>query len=162
MITLRDLNESYMNIMTILDNPEADQEALIAALNEINETADEKIVNIIKVIKEYEDRNKAIKEEKARLGQLETINKNAIERLKDYAKQSMLLRNQKKIVSDLYTITLANNQPKVNVLDETKIPLDFFEEVREMKLDKKALKEYLKNNECDYAYLESKQSLRIK
>ncbi len=31
MITLRDLNESYMNIMTILDNPEADQEALIAA-----------------------------------------------------------------------------------------------------------------------------------
>lgn len=162
MITLRDLNESYMNIMTILDNPEVDQEALIAALNEINETADEKIVNIIKVIKEYEDRNKAIKEEKARLGQLETINKNAIERLKDYAKQSMLLRNQKKIVSDLYTITLANNQPKVNVLDETKIPLDFFEEVREMKLDKKALKEYLKNNTVDYAYLESKQSLRIK
>lgn len=162
MITLRDLNESYMNIMTILDNPEADQEALIAALNEINETADEKIVNIIKVIKEYEDRNKAIKEEKARLGQLETINKNAIERLKDYAKQSMLLRNQKKIVSDLYTITLANNQPKVNVLDETKIPLNFFEEVREMKLDKKALKEYLKNNTVDYAYLESKQSLRIK
>ena len=63
MITLRDLNESYMNIMTILDNPEADQDSLIAALNEINETADEKIVNIIKVIKEYEDRNKAIKEE---------------------------------------------------------------------------------------------------
>ena len=91
MITLRDLNESYMNIMTILDNPEADQDALIAALNEINETADEKIVNIIKVIKEYEDRNKAIKEEKARLNQLETSNKNAIERLKDYAKQSMLL-----------------------------------------------------------------------
>lgn len=162
MITLRDLNESYMNIMTILDNPEADQEALIAALNEINETADEKIVNIIKVIKEYEDRNKAIKEEQARLKQLETTNKNAIERLKDYAKQSMLLRNQKKIVSDLYTITLANNQPKVNVLDETKIPLDFFEEVKEMKLDKKALKEYLKNNTVDYAYLESKQSLRIK
>ena len=72
MITLRDLNESYMNIMTILDNPEADQDALIAALNEINETADEKIVNIIKVIKEYEDRNKAIKEEQARLKQLET------------------------------------------------------------------------------------------
>lgn len=162
MITLRDLNESYMNIMTILDDAEADQDSLIAALNEINETADEKIVNIIKVIKEYEDRNKAIKEEQARLKQLETINKNAIERLKDYAKQSMLLRNQKKIVSDLYTITLANNQPKVNVLDETKIPLDFFEEVREMKLDKKALKEYLKNNTVDYAYLESKQSLRIK
>ena len=146
MITLRDLNESYMNIMTILDNPEADQDSLIAALNEINETADEKIVNIIKVIKEYEDRNKAIKEEQARLKQLETSNKNAIERLKDYAKQSMLLRNQKKIVSDLYTITLANNQPKVNVLDETKIPLDFFEEVREMKLDKKLLKDYLKDH----------------
>ena len=90
MITLRDLNESYMNIMTILENAEADQDRLIAALNEINETADEKIVNIIKVIKEYEDRNKAIKEEKARLGQLETTNKNAIERLKDYAKQSKI------------------------------------------------------------------------
>ena len=162
MITLRDLNESYMNIMTILDNPEADQDALIAALNEITETADEKIVNIIKVIKEYEDRNKAIKEEKARLSQLETSNKNAIERLKDYAKQSMLLRNQKKIVSDLYTITLANNQPKVNVLDETKIPLDFFEEVREMKLDKKLLKDYLKDHECEGAKLVQSQSIRIR
>lgn len=162
MITLRDLNESYMNIMTILDNPEADQDSLIAALNEINETADEKIVNIIKVIKEYEDRNKAIKEEQTRLKQLETSNKNAIERLKDYAKQSMLLRNQKKIVSDLYTITLANNQPKVNVLDETKIPLDFFEEVREKKLDKNSLKYYLKDHECEGAELVQSQSIRIR
>lgn len=32
----------------------------------------------------------------------------------------------------------------------------------ETKVDKKALKEYLKNNTVDYAYLESKQSLMIK
>ncbi len=94
--------------------------------------------------------------------QLETTNKNAIERLKDYAKQSMLLRNQKKIVSDLYTITLANNQPKVNVLDETKIPLSFFEEIREMKLDKKSLKDYLKDHECEGAELVQSQSIRIR
>ena len=97
MITLRDLNESYMNIMTILDNPEADQDALIAALNEINETADEKIVNIIKVIKEYEDRNKAIKEEKARLNQLETSNKNAIERLKDMLNNQCCLEIRRRL-----------------------------------------------------------------
>lgn len=162
MITLRDLNESYMNIMTILDDAEADQDSLIAALNEINETADEKIVNIIKVIKEYEDRNKAIKEEQARLKQLETINKNAIERLKDYAKQSMLLRNQKKIVSDLYTITLANNPPSVVLRDENRVPDEFKITKTETKVDKKSLKEFLKNNTVDYAYLESKQSLMIK
>lgn len=159
-ITLRDLTASYMNIMMIAED--LDEESLRTALSEINDSADAKIINIIKVIKEYEDRLLAIKDEINRLNERKTSTQNTIDRLKEYIKESMTVMNKKKIESDLYTVTLANNAPSVRVIDEKKIPLDFFEEKTELKLDKKALKEYLKQNDCEGAELIQAQSIRVK
>ena len=82
------------------------------------------------------------------------------ERFKERIKEAMMLTNQRKVDTGLFTVSLRKSK-QVDILDETKIPLEF------MKLEYKPIKtelaKHLKAGEViEGATLIEKESLQVK
>ena len=88
-------------------------------------------------------------------------NENKIKNLKAYMKQNMDALEIKKIKTDLFSFGIQKNRASVRILDESKLPEDYFQITRSpMKADiEKALKEGVLT---DAAELIQTESLRIR
>lgn len=159
-MTLYNISERYENILEVQN--ELTQGELSAILIDIEDEFNAKAENIAKVIAEFDNQEIVLENEIKRLNE----RKKAVETRKAWLKDYLLINMQRvgksSIKSDLFTIKVRNNPPSVVLRDENRVPDEFKITKTETKVDKKALKEYLKNNECDYACLESKQSVMIK
>lgn len=159
-MTLYNISERYENILEVQN--ELTQGELSAILIDIEDEFNAKAENIAKVIAEFDNQEIALENEIKRLNE----RKKAVETRKSWLKDYLLINMQRigksSIKSDLFTIKIRNNPPSVVLRDENLVPDEFKITKTETKVDKKALKEYLKNNTVDYAYLEHKQSLMIK
>lgn len=159
-MTLYNISERYENILEVQN--ELTQGELAAILIDIEDEFNTKAENIAKVIAEFDNQEIALENEIKRLNE----RKKAVETRKAWLKDYLLINMQRigksSIKSDLFTIKVRNNPPSVVLRDENRVPEEFKITKTETKVDKKSLKEFLKNNECDFAYLESKQSVMIK
>lgn len=86
----------------------------------------------------------AIETEIERLQLLKAERKNRAQRLQDAVKRYMEMVGTSEIVTDLYTVKVRRNPPKVEITDELVIHKEYKREVIEYKLDKKAIAEALK------------------
>ena len=120
-----------------------------------------KLENLAKVIKTLEGENLAYKAEEERIYAKRKSNENKIKNLKAYMKQNMDALEIKKIKTDLFSFGIQKNRASVRILDESKLPEDYFQITRSpMKADiEKALKEGLLT---DAAELIQTESLRIR
>lgn len=157
---LYNISERYENILEVQN--ELTQGELAAILIDIEDEFNTKAENIAKVIAEFDNQEIALENEIKRLNERKKAVETRKAWLKDYLLINMKRIGKSSIKSDLFTIKIRNNPPSVVLRDENLVPDEFKITKTETKVDKKALKEYLKHNECDYAYLESKQSLMIK
>ena len=159
-MTLYNISERYENILEVQN--ELTQGELAAILIDIEDEFNTKAENIAKVIAEFDNQEIVLENEIKRLNE----RKKAVETRKAWLKDYLLINMQRigksSIKSDLFTIKIRNNPPSVVLRDENLVPDEFKITKTETKVDKKALKDFLKNNECDYACLESKQSVMIK
>lgn len=159
-MTLYNISERYENILEVQN--ELTQGELAAILIGIEDEFNAKAENIAKVIAEFDNQEIALENEIKRLNE----RKKAVETRKAWLKDYLLINMQRigksSIKSDLFTIKVRNNPPSVVLRDENRVPDEFKITKTETKVDKKSLKEFLKNNECDFAYLENKQSVMIK
>ena len=73
----------------------------------------------------------------------------------------MIATGKRKFKTPLFGFGIQKNPPSLNVLDESKIPEEFWIE-QQPKLDKKAALAYVKENEVDWAELSQTESLRIR
>lgn len=159
-MTLYNISERYENILEVQN--ELTQGELAAILIDIEDEFNAKAENIAKVIAEFDNQEIALENEIKRLNERKKAVETRKSWLKDYLLINMKRIGKSSIKSDLFTIKIRNNPPSVVLRNENLVPDKFKITKTETKVDKKALKDFLKHNECDYAYLESKQSLMIK
>ncbi|OJG77960.1 hypothetical protein RV14_GL001292 [Enterococcus ratti] len=81
--------------------------------------------------------------------------------IKHYLQEEMEKTGKTKIKGELFNIGIQNNPISVNVLNENLIPKEFFTPIPP-KLDKKKLKEELKQGEISGAELVQTKGLRIR
>lgn len=86
----------------------------------------------------------AIETEIERLQMLKHERKSRAQRLQDAVKGYMEMVGTSEIVTDLYTVKVRRNPPKVEITDELVIHKEYRREVVEYKIDKKAIAEALK------------------
>lgn len=86
----------------------------------------------------------AIETEIERLHLLKAERKSRAQRLQDAVKGYMEMVGASEIVTDLYTVKVRRNPPKVEITDELVIHKEYKREVIEYKVDKKAIAEALK------------------
>lgn len=143
------------------ETPE-DLEACQVALQGIEYSFDEKIENIAKVVRNIEAESKAYKEEEQRLKAKKQSAEKKVEFLKQYMFDSMEFLGKEKVQAGVFTVSIRNNGPSVQVLDEASIPEEYFIE-QEPKLDKTSIKNAIKQGkEVPGAELIRTRSLQIK
>lgn len=158
-MNLYELTGSYIQLQNILEDME--DEDIAAALDEVNDSFENKAINTVKMIKAFEADAKAVKEEKQRLGKRQKTLENKAKSLKNYIFDNMKATQKEKIHSDLFNISIRKNPPSLDIHSEEAIPTEFYIE-QKPKLDKQKLKEYVKEYGLDGVELKQGESLSIR
>lgn len=154
---LYELTEIYLNLKD-MDIEEGD---LNAALENIDDEIETKADNIAKVLRDFDGDIEALKSEEERLANKRKAIENRQKHLKEYLQNAMLVLDKRKFKTDLFSFNIQKNAPSLKILDESKIPEDYYK--IEKKLNKNDLKEAVKNGLFeDAAELVQTESLRIR
>ena len=156
---LYELTNDLMELEALLEEGEEVEEIMAIIMDQIASKGD----GIMSLVRNIESDVESLKNEVKRLeGMIESREKRA-ERLRKYLMDCMLQANIKSLPTVKGTISVRNNQPKVVIEDESKIP-EGFKTVKEVtSVNKKELRESLKNGQrIEGCHLESSQSLIIK
>lgn len=147
----------YLNLKD-MDIEEGD---LNSALENIDDEIETKADNIAKVLRDFDGDIEALKSEEERLAKKRKAIENRQKQLKEYLQNAMLVLDKRKFKTDLFSFNIQKNAPSLKILDESKIPEDYYK--IEKKLNKNDLKEAVKNGLFeDAAELVSSESLRIR
>lgn len=154
---LYELTEMYLNLKD-MDIEEGD---LNAALENIDDEIETKADNIAKVLRDFDGDIDALKSEEERLAKKRKAIENRQKHLKEYLQNAMLVLDKRKFKTDLFSFNIQKNAPSLKILDESKIPEDYYK--IERKLNKNDLKEAVKSGLFeDAAELVQTESLRIR
>lgn len=154
---LYELTEIYLN----LKDMDIEKGDLNAALENIDDEIETKADNIAKVLRDFEGDIEALKSEEERLAKKRKAIENRQKQLKEYLQNAMLVLDKRKFKTDLFSFNIQCNAPSLKILDESKIPEDYYK--IERNLNKNALKEAVKNGLFeDAAELVQTESLRIR
>lgn len=160
MSTLYELTNQYQQLLEL--ESEIDEQTFIDTLQSIDEAIEDKAENLSKVIKEIESTVSVITNEISRLQSKKQTLNNRMANLKTYLQGEMEKVNKTKVKGALFTVNIQNNPPSLKVDSADKIPKSFYIE-QEPTLDKKALKEAVKNGEViEGVALVQTQSVRIR
>lgn len=154
---LYELTEIYLNLKD-MDIEEGD---LNSALENIDDEIETKADNIAKILRDFDGDIEALKSEEERLAKKRKAIENRQKQLKEYLQNAMLVLDKRKFKTDLFSFNIQKNAPSLKILDESKIPEDYYK--IEKKLNKNDLKEAVKNGLFeDAAELVRTESLRIR
>lgn len=158
---LYEISEAWNTLAEILENEDMDAEAFKQAFDDLKGELNVKAENIVKLIKNMDGDVEAFKSEEKRLYEKRKSLENSIIRLKDYLHGTMKAMDIKNIDAGLFKIRIQNNAPSVSIVSEEVIPEAY--KSYEVKVDKKALLDALKNGEViEGAELKQGESLRIR
>lgn len=164
-MTLYEVTQDYLQIMSMMEDPELDPQTLADTMEAVEGELEIKAENYAKVMKNLEADVAGIKGEIDRLSdRKKTIEKN-IKQMKEALQQAMEVTGKTKFKTELFSFTVRNNAPAV-VVDEQyieNIPEEYLR-IREPEVDKTKLKEALKAGVDleGIAHLETSTSLAIK
>lgn len=162
-LALYELSQGYQNVLSLVDeeNPDSD---IINALTVIEGAIEVKAGNIAHIIKTLETEASYIKEEEKRLSARRKTRENTITNMKQYLQVSMTQMGIDKIKTPTRTLSLQDNPPAVQIIDEDEIPGKFLTLIPERyEVNKKLISEALKAGEgVKGAELSRGRSLRIR
>ena len=122
----------------------------------------EKVLNCIKLIRELEGSSTAMEREVTRLKSRSLTCRNKIQWLKQYVHYSMEAMEMDVIEDEIFNVRVAKSPPRVNIVDQTVIPVEFLAH-GEVKVLKTAIKDALKaGREVQGCELETGTCLRIR
>lgn len=162
-MTLYEISDNYQFLLQGMYNHETGEvdETVLARLNELSDTAENKCINIVKIWEEFKKEIAAIAEAKARMSKREKAFKNQIDRLKDYLQTNMERCEIKKIECPEFVISLQNNPAALQVDDESLVDPEYL--VTTVSVNNEKLKTAIKNGlVVPYARLVQGQSVRIR
>lgn len=160
-MNLFDLSQNFKQVYDEIQQGE-NSDVYMDTLNSIDEAIEDKAVGYAKVIKNIEGDNEALSKEIKRLQERKKSNENAIVNLKTNLTEAMEFTGKTVFKTPLFSFGIQNNKPSTNIIDESQIPANYFEE-QPKKLNKKLLLEDLQNGEeIDGASIKQTRSLRIR
>lgn len=161
MATLRELTSDWQNLLELAEDPEVDEEVLNDTLSAIDGEIEVKAEGYAMVLQELQNDAEALKYEEKRLAGRRIVIENNIKRMKDALQEAMEVTGKTKFKTALFSFNIQNNPTSV-VIDNTADVPEQFLIPQEPKIDKKAIKDLLKETEVSWAHLEQTQGLRIR
>lgn len=160
---LFELTEQYNYLLDMLQDDRSNEEVNVM-LDGLEGKIEEKIENTVKVMKTIESDCASIDAEIQRLMNRKTVMGNNVQSLKNNIEMTMRNLDIQQIKGTLHTIGFKKNPPKLNVVNESNIPYEFYNEpVVEPKLDRKKLLDALKAGlEVEGVSIVQETSLTIK
>lgn len=155
-MTLYELSESYLEILQMCDEDNAE---IADALNAVDSDIEDKVKNGIGLIRELQRRAENCDAEIKRFEKLKKATENNLERIRQIYLYNLKCMGKSKVVTPIGTMTVAKSggKRKMVIDDENLVPADFkftrYEEV----IDKDALRDSLENGEViEGAHLEER------
>lgn len=147
-----------------LSEMDAPYEQIVDALNDIEGAFEDKVEQMLAIIKNELAYADALKEEAKSLTERAKVAENKVDNLKRYILTSMATADKKTIKAGLQSVTYRSPSKVVEITSEDDIPVDFFEFVTSKKFDMKAIKASLKADKevPGVALKDGKPSLIIK
>ncbi|MBO6015346.1 MAG: siphovirus Gp157 family protein [Oscillospiraceae bacterium] len=161
-MTLYELTGQYLELLTLAEDPDADEQAVSDTLEGLEGEIEEKADGYAKVIKTMQAEADAIKTEAARLQERARLLESRSDYLKNRLKYAMELTGKAKIKTTLFSFGIQKNPPSV-VLETDNIPEQFLIP-QPPKVDKTAIKQAITDGHdlSGIAHLEQGTSLRIR
>ena len=160
---LYELTEIYQNVWDLVNDEDADLEALEKALASVEEGIEGKAENTAKLIKSLEGNVTNIREEEKRLAGKRRAMENKIKNIKGYLESQLETMNIDRVQGELFTVALQNNPQSVKFIDEDLIPVEYKEEVVTVKIPKKRILDDIKEGiEVPGVEVVQTKSLRIR
>ena len=156
MATLYKLTEEYLELLDLLEEDSVDQEVVNDTLEGVGGEIEVKADNCAKLIQELNGSANTLDAEIDRLKK-----RRDAQNLKKYIESAMIATGKKKFKTDLFGFNIQKNPPSAVIDREEDIPEEYWI-AQKPKLDKTALKKWLKDNKADFAHLEQGESLRIR
>ena len=165
MSSIYELTQDYLQILSMLEDPELDPQTLADTMEGIEGEFEIKAENYAKVIKNLEGDILAIKAEIDRLTSKKRVIENNIKSMKSNLQYAMETTGKTKFKTELFGFNIQKNTPSVviDLEDLSKLPSQFIKQ-HEIEADKTAIKEALKRGENldGIAHFEQSESLRIR
>lgn len=163
-MTLYELKENYRAVLELMEDEEADQEAVADTISMITDDIEEKAENYAIIMKELEAEADKLKKEEDRLKKRRQAIELHREQMKDILKSAMELIGKRKISTEHFTICIQKNGGSlpVHIDNEDALPERF--KVYTWKPDTEQLRNYLEiMGTQSFAHLgERGESLRIR
>ena len=158
---LYEITGEILELLMMAEDSELDQKMIRDTMEGLDFEFEEKAEAYAKVVKTLEMDIAGLDEEIQRMTKRKATIKNNIDRLKRSLEGAMIATGKRKFKTPLFGFGIQKNPPSLNILDESKVPAEFWIE-QQPKLDKKAALAYIKENEADWAELSQTESLRIR
>lgn len=157
---LFELTQNYNQLLDLAET--MDEEMFRDTLQAIEEAIEDKAENTAKLIRCLEADCKAIKEEEQRLAERRRAIENRVSSVKEYLQNQMEIAGLDKVKRPTITVSIQNNPPSVNILDESLIPSTYMVP-QPPKIDKKGILSALKDGEEIFGVeITQGRSVRIK
>jgi len=149
MSTLYEITGNFVRLLEIAEEEEISEETLADTLESLQYDLEDKADQYAKIIKQLEGQARIIQEEKQRLEEKKKTISNNIDKMKAALKDAMKVADKRKIKTDLFTFSVrkASNR-SVEIIGE--VPPEY---LKKPEPDTMAIKELLKTQEVEWAYL---------
>ncbi|WP_010276531.1 siphovirus Gp157 family protein [Paenibacillus senegalensis] len=122
---LYDLTEQYQDLLDMLEQ-DPDNPSLQAMLDGLEGAIEDKVENIVKVIKSLEAQEKALETEAKNMMSKKSAVRVNIDRLKEHTTDLLNKSGLEKVKGTLHSAWLQNNPASVSVVDESIIPKTYY------------------------------------
>lgn len=165
MSNLYEITQDYLQILSMMEDPELDPQTLADTMEAVEGELEVKAENYAKVIRNLEGDIAAIKVELDRLSAKKKTLENNIKTMKSALQMAMEVTGKTKFKTELFSFGIRKNAPSV-IMDEPyieNIPERFLK-YSEPTINRSAIKEAIQNGEDleGLAHLEQSESIFIK
>lgn len=160
-MTLYELTDQMLALYAMADDPDIDPQAWADTLEGIEGALEDKADNYAKLMRQMQADADALKAEEERFYNRRKALENHIASMKDRLQTMMQATGKTKFKTQFFSFGIQRTAPAVVIDDPMAVPKTFLIP-QQPKLDKAALRDWLKENECGFAHLESGESLRIR
>lgn len=160
MASLYELKGQYLELLSMMEEG-ADEETIKDTLEGIEGEIEVKADNYARIIRQLESDANGLKTEIERMTDRKRALENHVSYLKNNLQDAMILTGKEKFKTELFSFNIQSNPASVVIDDPTSIPAEFLIP-QEPKVDKKSIKEFLKDNDANWCHLEQSRGLRIR
>ena len=157
------ISEQFAALKNLSDNDEIDEQTFNDTLNGITGEFESKCEAVALAIKNLEAKEAAIKDAAKSMASRANLARKNADRLRDFLLSSLQNASVKCVETPSIFVKTALNPPALTINNESHIPVGFYDPVPATKrLNKKRLKDALKDADIPGAHLEQKTRLVIK